>query len=106
VPPHVEQAFRTYLRCGILAHGFARAYCHGLATALFGWLGLLYASSRAGLLVLAAEVLNAVFFFVVFPENPAGFFGVKVLIHIVSLVWAYRASVAYNQRLLAGNQPL
>jgi len=29
VPPHVEQAFRAFLRCGILAHGFARAYCHG-----------------------------------------------------------------------------
>ena len=29
VPPHFEQAFRAYLRRGILAHGFARAYCHG-----------------------------------------------------------------------------
>jgi hypothetical protein len=27
VPFHVQNAFRTYLRCGILAHGFARAYC-------------------------------------------------------------------------------
>ena len=26
-PAHVEQAFRRYLECGILAHGFARAYC-------------------------------------------------------------------------------
>ena len=77
-----------------------------ILAALFGWLGLLYASPRAGLLVLAAEILNVIVFFIVFPENPAGFFGVKVLIHIVSLVWAYRASVAYNQRLVAGKQPL
>ena len=27
VPFHVQNAFREYLRCGILAHGFARAYC-------------------------------------------------------------------------------
>lgn len=26
-PAHVEQAFRRYLECGILAHGFARTYC-------------------------------------------------------------------------------
>ena len=26
-PAHVEQAFRRYLECGILARGFARAYC-------------------------------------------------------------------------------
>ena len=26
-PPHVERTFRRYLECGILAHGFARAYC-------------------------------------------------------------------------------
>ncbi len=25
--PHVEKAFRRYLECGILAYGFARAYC-------------------------------------------------------------------------------
>ncbi len=29
VPPHVEAAYRNYLKCGILAHGFARAYCDG-----------------------------------------------------------------------------
>jgi len=29
VPPHVENEFRSYLRCGILAHGFARARCSG-----------------------------------------------------------------------------
>ena len=27
VPEHVEREFRRYLDCGILAHGFARAYC-------------------------------------------------------------------------------
>jgi len=27
VPDHVEREFRSYLRCGILAHGFARARC-------------------------------------------------------------------------------
>ncbi len=27
VPFHAESAFRRYLECGILAHGFARAYC-------------------------------------------------------------------------------
>ena len=27
VPLHVEAALRNYLRCGILAHGFARVYC-------------------------------------------------------------------------------
>ena len=27
VPAHVEQEFRRYLDCGILAHGFARARC-------------------------------------------------------------------------------
>jgi hypothetical protein len=27
VPAHVEAAFREYLKCGILAHGFARVYC-------------------------------------------------------------------------------
>jgi hypothetical protein len=27
VPRHVEGAFRRYLECGILAHGFARARC-------------------------------------------------------------------------------
>jgi hypothetical protein len=27
VPFYVQNAFREYLRCGILAHGFARAYC-------------------------------------------------------------------------------
>jgi hypothetical protein len=26
-PAYVEQAFRRYLECGILAHGFARAHC-------------------------------------------------------------------------------
>ena len=26
-PTHVEHTFRRYLECGILAHGFARAYC-------------------------------------------------------------------------------
>jgi hypothetical protein len=29
VPDHVEKEFRSYLRCGILAHGFARARCSG-----------------------------------------------------------------------------
>ena len=29
VPAHVENEFRSYLRCGILAHGFARARCSG-----------------------------------------------------------------------------
>ena len=29
VPRHVQIAFHEHLRCGILAHGFARAYCHG-----------------------------------------------------------------------------
>ena len=24
---HVEAAYRGYLKCGILSHGFARAYC-------------------------------------------------------------------------------
>ena len=27
VPFHVQAAFRRYLKCGILAHGFARVYC-------------------------------------------------------------------------------
>jgi hypothetical protein len=27
VPPHVEAAFREYLKCGILAHGFVRLSC-------------------------------------------------------------------------------
>jgi hypothetical protein len=27
VPFHAEAAFRNYLKCGILAHGFARVYC-------------------------------------------------------------------------------
>jgi hypothetical protein len=27
VPDHVEMEFRSYLKCGILAHGFARARC-------------------------------------------------------------------------------
>jgi len=27
VPDHVENEFRSYLKCGILAHGFARARC-------------------------------------------------------------------------------
>lgn len=27
VPFHVQAAFREYLKCGILAHGFARVYC-------------------------------------------------------------------------------
>ncbi|MBK9522309.1 MAG: transposase zinc-binding domain-containing protein [Rhodocyclaceae bacterium] len=26
-PSYVERTFRRYLECGILAHGFARAYC-------------------------------------------------------------------------------
>jgi len=29
VPEHVEREFRRYLECGILARGFARAYCDG-----------------------------------------------------------------------------
>ena len=29
VPSWVERDFRAYLRCGILAHGFARARCAG-----------------------------------------------------------------------------
>ncbi len=29
VPFHVEVAYRQYLKCGILAHGFCRAYCPG-----------------------------------------------------------------------------
>ena len=27
IPDHVEKEFRSYLKCGILAHGFARARC-------------------------------------------------------------------------------
>ena len=27
LPPYVERAFRAYLKCGILSHGFARAHC-------------------------------------------------------------------------------
>jgi len=27
-PAYVERTFRRCLECGILAHGFARAYCH------------------------------------------------------------------------------
>ena len=29
VPEYVEREFRRYLECGILARGFARAYCDG-----------------------------------------------------------------------------
>ena len=29
VPDHVEEEFRSYLKCGILAQGFARARCSG-----------------------------------------------------------------------------
>ncbi len=29
VPFHVQAAFTAYLKCGILAHGFARVYCAG-----------------------------------------------------------------------------
>ena len=29
VPDYVEKEFRSYLKCGILAHGFARARCSG-----------------------------------------------------------------------------
>jgi hypothetical protein len=29
VPLHMEVAFREYLKCGLLCHGFARAYCAG-----------------------------------------------------------------------------
>ena len=29
IPFHVQAAFRRYLKCGILAHGFARVYCAG-----------------------------------------------------------------------------
>ena len=29
VPLYVEAAFREYLKCGLLCHGFARAYCAG-----------------------------------------------------------------------------
>jgi len=27
VPHYVQKEFNEYLKCGILAHGFARAYC-------------------------------------------------------------------------------
>jgi hypothetical protein len=30
-PTYVEQAFRKYLECGILAHGFARVWCEDCA---------------------------------------------------------------------------
>ena len=29
VPDHMEKEFRSYRKCGILAHGFARARCSG-----------------------------------------------------------------------------
>jgi len=29
VPFHVQKAFRAYIKCGVLAHGFARAFCAG-----------------------------------------------------------------------------
>lgn len=29
IPRFVEDEFRSFLKCGILAHGFARAHCHG-----------------------------------------------------------------------------
>jgi hypothetical protein len=32
VPPRVEDDFRAYLACGILAHGFARARCGDCGT--------------------------------------------------------------------------
>ena len=28
-PAHVEDTFRAFLRCGLLAHGFARVRCQG-----------------------------------------------------------------------------
>ena len=32
LPRHVEHELRVYLRCGILAHGFARFHCFGCGT--------------------------------------------------------------------------
>jgi hypothetical protein len=29
VPGHIQTAFHEYLRCRVLVHGFARAYCQG-----------------------------------------------------------------------------
>ena len=38
VPLYVEAAFREYLKCGLLCHGFARAYCAGCGhDFLVGW---------------------------------------------------------------------
>src|SRR5262249_48549131 len=34
LPRYVAQAFRAYLRCGVLAHGFLRARCDGCGTDL------------------------------------------------------------------------
>jgi hypothetical protein len=39
VPAHVEKEFRDYLKCGILAHGFARARCTSPKPKLSDWPG-------------------------------------------------------------------
>ena len=35
VPHYVQKEFNEYLKCGILAHGFARAHCKGCKKRFF-----------------------------------------------------------------------
>ena len=55
VPSWVERDFRAYLRCGILAHGFARARCSGCGY------GFLVALTPAGQAVETGSPVTIVF---------------------------------------------
>jgi hypothetical protein len=37
LPRYVERELATYLRCGILAHGFARVRCQACGDEMAGW---------------------------------------------------------------------
>jgi hypothetical protein len=93
VPRFVEREFRAYLRCGILAHGFARVHCDACGfdrVVAFSCRGRGFCPSCGGrrMADTAAHLVDRVF-----PEVP-------VRQWVISFLFALRCRLAYDARLL------
>ena len=94
VPRFVERAFRTFLRCGILAHGFVRVHCDACGhDRLVGFSckgrGVCPSCGGRRMAELAAHMVDRVF-----PEVP-------VRQWVLTLPFALRYRLAYDARLAA-----
>ncbi|MBM2813430.1 MAG: hypothetical protein HW421_192 [Ignavibacteria bacterium] len=66
-----------------------------LLTIFFGGLGLLYATTKGGIIMTIVEVINLFLCFLVI-----GFFLLPI-IHIITIVWGLKAVDSYNKELIA-----